>query len=125
MIPQFIGAFLAGSALIVGASFLWPKLTGQARPQLLEDVHEKALETDAGRRAEDVLGITDPENVQKIDIGSVSASVVKTVTTEVQKKSEEIIEKRIIEELVRRVEVLPADQKQEVQKIICAPANEE
>jgi hypothetical protein len=120
MIPQFIGAMLAAGVLVVGSSFLWPRLTGQDRPSLLEEVHTKALETELGQRAENILGDTD--NKEPINVASVSSTVINTVGQTVQKKSEEIIQTRITEEFIRRIELLPTTEKEKVEQAICKPA---
>ena len=63
MIPQFIGSFVLASVVLVGGSLLWPKIMKQERPEVLQAVHDKVVETDIGKKAEEVLGTVDvPQN---------------------------------------------------------------
>lgn len=106
---------LAAGSLIIGSSFVWPKLTGTPRPPLLEEVHTKLLETDMGKQTEAVLGTSD----EPIDLASESSKLIQTVGGEVQKKSEELIKMRIVDELLKRFDSLTPEQQKEVQEKIC------
>jgi hypothetical protein len=121
MIPQFIVAFLLASVVLIGGSLLWPKFMKGDRPPVLQAVHDKVIETDAGRKAEEVLGTyTIPNDIPQA-VSSVSSQVATEVGSTVQKKVEEVVTTRIIEEVVKRFETLPTQQKEEVKNIICKP----
>jgi hypothetical protein len=122
MIQQFIGAFLLSSVLLTGGSLLWPVFTKQTRPAILQAVRDKVVETEAGKKAEDVLGVyTNSDNVSGT-VSSVSSQLVSQAGLVVQKKVEEVVTTRIIEEVVKRFETLPNEQKEEVKTIICKPS---
>jgi hypothetical protein len=92
------------------------------RPPVLEAVRNEVVKTDAGRKAEEVLGVyTVPENVPQA-MNEVSSQVVQTVGTVVQKKVEEVVTTRVIEEVVKRFDSLPSQDKEEIKSIICKPA---
>jgi len=119
MIPQFIGAFFVSSALVVSGSLLWPVISKQSRPAVLQAVRDAVVETDAGKKAEEVLGVyADPQRVPQ-NISSVSSQVVTHIETVVQQKTEEIVTRRVIEEVVKRFETLPSADQEEIKAVIC------
>ena len=121
MIPQFIGAFLLASIVMIGGSLLWPKIMKRDRPEVLQAVHDRVVETEAGKKAEEVLGTVDiPENPKQA-IASVSSQAASQIGSIIQKKTEEIVTHRIIEEVVKRFETLPKEEKEQVQTVICKP----
>ena len=122
MIPQFIGAFFIAVVVMVAGSLLWPKIMKRDRPEVLQAVHDRVVETEAGKKAEEVLGTVDiPENPKEV-IMSVSSQAASQVGSVIQKKTEEIVTHRIIEEVVKRFETLPKEEKEQVQTVICKPA---
>ena len=122
MIPQFIGAFLLASIVMIGGSLVWPVIMKSSRPPILQAVRDKVVETDIGRDAENVLGqYTIPADVPQA-VGSASSQVVNQVGTIVQKKVEDAVTERVIEEVVRRFDTLPTADKEEVKAVICKPA---
>ena len=121
MIPQFIGAFLLASIVMIGGSLLWPKIMKRDRPEVLQAVYDRVVETEAGKKAEEVLGTVDiPENPKQA-IASVSSQAASQIGSIIQKKTEEIVTHRIIEEVVKRFETLPKEEKEQVQTVICKP----
>ena len=121
MIPQFIGAFLLASIVMIGGSLLWPKIMKRDRPEVLQAVHDRVVETEAGKKAEEVLGTVDiPENPKQV-IASVSSQAASQIGSIIQKKTEEIVTHRIIEVVVKRFETLPKEEKEQVQTVICKP----
>ncbi len=124
MIQQFIGAFLVASAIMVGGSFLWPVVMKSKRPPLLEAVHEKALETQVGRQADNVLGAyISPDGIGGT-VNNASNQVIQSIGTGVQNKVEDIVTQRLVEEVVRRLETMDTKEKQQIQTVICQPAKE-
>lgn len=124
-IIRFIGAFLVAAALTAGTSIVWPKLTGRERPDVLGQIYNAITKTEAGKQADDVLGevtetVTDPNAV-----ASASSSVVNNVTTAVQEKAQEVVTHKIVEEVIRRYEVLPVDEKEFMKDAICGTENQE
>jgi len=121
MILKFIGAFVLASVVMMGGSLVWPKFMKGDRPAVLQAVHDKVIETDIGKRAEDDLGAyTVPSDVSQA-VSSVSSQVAAQVGNAVQKKVEEVVTTRIVEEVVKRFETLPASEKEEVKNAICKP----
>jgi len=122
MIPQFIGAFLVTSIVMIGSSLLWPVVMKQDRPPVLQTVRDAVVKTEAGKKAEEVLGVyTVPDNMPQA-VNDASSLVVQSVGTAVQKKVEEVVTTRVIEEVVKRFDTLPSQDKEEIKTIICKPA---
>ena len=121
-LARFIAAFAIAAVSTVGGSVLWPMLTSSPRPNALEQVHTAFVTTPLGQQVEDVLGVSDGPVDAKLVIASASAKVVETVGKEVQKKAEDLIYSRISEEIIRRYETLPTDDKDQVKKAVCEPA---
>jgi len=121
MIPQFIGAFLFASVVMIGGSLAWPMIMKQERPPLLQAVRDRVVETDIGKNIENVLGVyAIPEDVPQA-ISSASSQVVNQVGTAVQKKVEDAVTDRVIEEVVKRFDTLTTADKEEVKTVICKP----
>jgi len=118
MIPQFIGAFLVATVTMIAGSFVWPMVSKQARPPILEAVHEKALETDAGKKVEKVLGVYTGVGLNET-VSSVSSQVVTQVGNTVQQKAEEIVTQRLIDELLKRFDTLSEKEKEQVKTTVC------
>ena len=124
IVPKFIGAFVVASILMVGASILWPKLAKTERPKVLEDIHSQVLGTQIGQDAESAVNSVEiPSNVPSY-VASVSSNVGAQALSVVQKKTEEIVTNRIVEEVIRRYETIPDAEKQKMQEIICKPSGQ-
>jgi len=122
MIPQFVGAFLFASVVMIGGSLAWPLIMKQERPPLLQAVRDRVVETDIGRNAENVLGAyTVPTDVPQA-VSSVSSQVISQVGVVVQKKIEDVVTERVIEEMVKRFDTLSPSDKEGVKTVICKPA---
>ena len=99
---------------------LWPVIMKTDRPPVLQAVRDQVVETEIGRRVEDVLGTYTTDNIPQT-VSSASSQIANQVGTAVQEKAEEIVTHRIIEEVVKRFETLPEKDKEEVQSVICKP----
>lgn len=107
---------------MIGGSLLWPLVMKQSRPPVLQAVHDKVVETEAGKKAEEILGVQNgPIDVQQA-VGSVSSQLVTQAGNTVQKKIEEIVTQKVVEEVVKRFDTLPNANKEEVKALICKPA---
>lgn len=122
MILKFIGAFVLASVVMIGGSLVWPKLMKGERPPVLQAVYEKVIETDMGKKAEDVLGTYNiPQDVPQA-VSSASTQVASQVGVVVQKKVEEAVTSRIIDEFVKRYDTLPASDQEDIKNAICQPS---
>lgn len=111
-----------GSGIIVSAiSLLWPRLTAQPRPAPLEKVHEIILGTQVGQEAAETLGVASPSAITPINPGQIARSVVETVVTTVEKRTQEVVVKNAVKQLNNQFDQLPQEQKQQIQSIICKP----
>ena len=122
MVMQFIGAFIAASVLVITASIIWPNITKKDRPELLEKVHEQVIETDAGRRAEEVLGGATVFDTLPGRVQTVAGSVSAAATTFIGERTEEVVTRRIIEEVTKRYETMSEDEKNKMRELICTPS---
>lgn len=116
---RFIGSALIASTVLVGASFYWPKLTGQQRPEALQKVYEAVLGTESGQKAAETLGATDETPLDPNALRQVGGEVVSQAATVVTKKVETVVVEKIIEELIKRYDILPTEEQEKVKVQIC------
>lgn len=115
---RFIGAAVISSLTLVGGSIIWPKLTSQPRPELVEKVYDSVKETTLGVQVEALLGDTDQASLSG-SVASVAGTVANQVAQDVQKKSQEFITEKVVEEVLKRFETLPEKQQEQVRQSVC------
>lgn len=108
---QFIGAALGASAMVTLASFVWPKVTSQPRPEALSKVYEVVSQTPIGQSIEQVLG-DQTVDVQEI-VASKAAEAVTSVTNSVKRNT-----------VLKMFEALPDEEKAAFRAAICEPAEQ-
>ncbi|OGG35739.1 hypothetical protein A2363_03150 [Candidatus Gottesmanbacteria bacterium RIFOXYB1_FULL_47_11] len=104
-----------------GGSLVWPRITSAPRPQLLQDVHDKVIQTAPGQQAAQVLGVADEQTVEPINISDIASNAVNSVKAAAEKRAQTIIMAQISAQLTNQYEKLPEDQQLELQQIICPP----
>jgi len=114
-----VGVFAGVAVGLV--SLLWPKLTHQARPTPLQQVHDGILGTQVGQQAAQALGVTDESHVAQVNPGQIIHSVVDTVITTVEHRTQQVVVENAVKQLSGQFATLPQEQKQQIQAIICKP----
>ena len=104
-----------------GGSLVWPRITSAPRPQLLQDVHDKVIQTAPGQQAAQVLGVADEQTVEPINISDIASNAVNSVKAAAEKRAQTIIMAQISDQLTNQYQNLPEDQQRQLQQIICAP----
>lgn len=120
---NFIIALAIATASLVSGSLLWPRLTTQQRPKLLQEVHDVALKTSIGKETANVLGVSDETHIQPISIGQMTYSLVDTAKAAVQKRVQTVIVGNAVNQLNSQFDRLPIEQKKQIQEILCKPLN--
>ncbi len=118
---QFIIALIVGIVSVSGGSLLWPRLTPNPRPQVLQQVHDIVIKTPLGSQAATVLGVTDETNVTPLNLGELVGSAAGEVKSAAEKRAQMVIMTQVTRELSKQYEKLPEDQKVQLQQIICQP----
>lgn len=116
--------FLALSVAVVAlgsGSLMWPRLSDQPRPQLLQNVHDLVLKTTVGQNAANVLGVSDEANVQKLDFGQMASSAVNGAKNAVQNRVRTVVVTNAVNQLNQQFDGLSDDQKIYVRQAICEP----
>lgn len=121
MSVQFLLTLMMAGATVAGTSLLWPKLTDKPRPKPLEEVKNMVLKTPMGQQAAVVLGVTNEETIEPINVASVAASVTSNVSSAITNKAQEIVTRQAVEQLTRQIDQLPPEQKTQLQEIFCKP----
>ena len=122
-VANFIIALVVGTASLVGGSLVWPRLTTQERPRLLQEVHDKAIGTSIGQRAAGVLGVADETNIQPVNLGGVVYSLADSLKSAVQKRAQTVIVGNAVNQLRSQFDKLSPDQKEQIQQALCSPVN--
>ena len=118
---QFIFVFIAVGATAVAGSLLWPKFTATARPKPLQEVRDAVVQLPVGKEAAKILGVQDESSVKPVNVASAASSVVTNIISTIEKKSQELVTRQVVEQLVRQVDQMPAEQKKQVQDVLCKP----
>ena len=116
---NFILALAVATTSLAGGSLIWPRLTTQPRPQLLEEVHNVVLKTQVGQETANVLGVSDERHVTPISPGQVAASALLGIKNAVQRRVTTVIVGNAINQLRSRFDGLPSGQQQEIRQIFC------
>jgi hypothetical protein len=120
---QFILALGIALTSLTGGSLIWPRLTDQPRPELLEKVHDIALQTSVGKQGAQVLGVSDESQVEPINVGQLVTNALDGVKTAAQNRVQTIIVGNAVNQLSSQFDRLPEGQKEQIQQILCkAPA---
>jgi ribonuclease HII len=118
---NFIIALAIATASLVSGSLVWPRLTTQQRPRLLQEVHDVALKTSIGKETANVLGVSDETNIQPMNIGQMTYSLVNSAKDAVQKRVQTVIVGNAVNQLSSQFDRLPKEQKEQIQQILCKP----
>ena len=118
---QFVLALAVATTSLASGSLVWPRLTTQARPKLLQDVHDVVIKTSIGQQTASVLGVSDEAHVEPINIGRSVASAAAGLRTAVQQRVQTIIVGNAVNQLNSQFDRLPKDQKEQIQQILCKP----
>ncbi len=114
-----VGVF---AGVVVGlVSLLWPKLTSQVRPVPLQQIHDTILGFQVGQQAAQTLGVTNDSAVAPVNPGQVVRSVVESVVTTVEHRTQQIVVENAVKQLSGQFSSLPQEKKQQIQAIICKP----
>lgn len=110
------------SALIVsGVSLLWYKFTPRERPATLQTVHDLVTQTQVGKEAARVLGVSDDGATQPLNFSTVASTVAGSMTSAVGNAAQEIVARQITTQIVGQYQHLSQDQQQYIKVAICKP----
>lgn len=122
-VGQFVLALLIGVTSLASGSLVWPRLTSQTRPKLLQSVHDIVLKTSVGKQGAMVLGVSDEAHVEPINIGQSVSSAASSLRNAVQNRVQTIIVGNAVNQLSTQFDRLPKDQKEHIQQILCKPTD--
>ena len=119
---QFIGAALGAGVMLSLTSLIWPRVTIDPRPPVLTKVHDVVLQTEVGKNAAMVLGVSDESQVHPVSLPLLvqegATAALDGVVTTVQHNATS----KLMESLAKQFEKLPADEKAAFRAEICQPA---
>lgn len=122
LVVQLVLAIAVFGVTLSGGSLVWPRITGAPRPQFLQDVRDKVIQTAPGQQAAQVLGVSDDQAVEPINIHEIAANAVNSIKAAAERRAQTIIMAQISEQLTNQYQKLPEDQQRQLQQIICAPS---
>lgn len=118
---QFVLALAVAATSLAGGSLVWPRLTTQVRPKLLQDVHDFVINTQAGRQGALVLGVSDEASVEPINPGQIASSAINNVKTAIQNRIQTIVVGNAVNQLSTQFDRLSESQKISIQEALCKP----
>lgn len=119
---QFVLAIAVATTSLAGSSLVWPRLTNQERPKLLQEVHDIVIRTPVGQETAQVLGVSDEATVEPINVGQIVSGALNGVKTAVQNRVQTIIVGNAVNQLSSQFDRLPKEQKTQIQQILCKPS---
>lgn len=108
-------------AAVALGSLAWPKFTSQPRPKEMQVVRDAVLKTPAGQGAANVIGVTDGDNVQPVNLGTVASSISTTIINSLGQKVTEVVSNQAATVLFNQYKQLPPPAQLELQQSICKP----
>lgn len=120
---KFISALLIAAVSVVGVSLLWPRFTSEPRPVILTQVKDFVIQTPQGYEAANVLGVSDERNVEPFDIRVTAENIAFNIMNTLKKRATDVVVTQAVRQLQKKYEELPPDQQQQLQQIICVPAD--
>lgn len=102
-------------------SLLWPRITRQPAPPIVNETKQAILRTSLGQEAAEILGVKDQENIQPINPAVVVQSALTTVTKSLEDRATQIVIQQAVSQLQNQLDKLPPAQKQEIQAQLCIP----
>jgi hypothetical protein len=122
-VMQFILALAVAATSLAGGSLVWPRLTTQARPKLLQNVHDVVIKTPVGQQTAQVLGVSNEAQVEPINIGKTVAGAVEGVRGAIQNRVQTVVVGNAVNQLTTQFDRLPQEQKENIQQILCKPTD--
>ena len=116
---KFIIMSLISAGVVALASLIWPKLTASPRPQVLQDIHDAVVKTQAGNRAEDILGEThDSEGGTPVNLPALVASAGANLISGIGQKTSDIISTQAAAVVLNQYRQLPSTAQEVLQQAI-------
>lgn len=119
---QFVLAIAVATTSLAGGSLVWPRLTTQERPKLLQEVHDIVIRTPLGQETAQVLGVSDEAAIEQINVSQIVGGAINGVKTAVQNRVQTIIVGNAVNQLSSQFDRLPKEQKTQIQQILCKPS---
>lgn len=107
---KFIGVL--GSVFLIASfvSLIWPRISPNARPKPLQQLHDMLLQTPVGQNAANVLGVSDDQTVLPLTPQSITKQIVDTIHTRVS----DVIITHAVREITKRFKDLPTQDQEKV-----------
>ncbi len=121
MLLKFVIVLLTTGLTFAAGSLLWPRLTKQPAPPLVEETKQAILQTSLGQEAAEILGVRDQENIQPINPAAVVQNAISTVTQALEQRATQIVIQQAVTQLQNQLDKLSPEQKQEIQDQLCKP----
>ncbi len=116
---QFILTFFMAVVTVSGVAIAWPKFTSQPRPEPLSRVNDIVKNTPVGKNIANVLGISDNESVEQINIASVASSLTERIAQTVEDRTSRIVVTQAVRQLASQVDKLSSEDRKQIQDLIC------
>ena len=117
---KYVFASLMGAAIVGMVSLVWPKLTTQQEPAVLQQVRDSVLGTEVGQRTAKLLGVVD-SGATPLNLSNTVSSVAGVVTSSVEQKVQQIVADQVAAQVVKQYQQLPDSQQDRVVEMICKP----
>lgn len=121
---RFVLTLFAAGVIVSGVAIAWPRLTSQPRPEPLTRVNDIVKNTPVGKNIANVLGISDNESVEPINIASVASSLSASLIKAAEDRAARIVVTQAVRQLASQFDGLPENDKKQIQEFICKSSTE-
>lgn len=118
---QFVVTAVFSALAIGAASLLWPKLTSKPSPKPLTEVRRLVVETPVGKEAAAVLGVSQDESTQPVDLRQWAAEQGNAILNNISNSAEQAVVSGVVKQIMGQIDKLPDNQKQELRQSLCVP----
>ena len=112
---------LLTAVTVAGGSIAWPRLTNQPRPEPLEQVHAIVKDTQLGKTFAQVLGVTNEQSIEPINVASEASKLSESLIKAAQARAAKIVVTQAVRKLVSQIGNLPPEEQAQIQELLCTP----
>ncbi len=120
---NIIVSLLLSAITVAGASIAWPRLTNQPRPEPLEKVNSIVKDTALGKSFANVLGVSDQQSVEPINVASEASKLTASIMKTAQERAAKIVVTQAVRQLINQIGNLPAEEQAQIQELLCQPTD--
>ena len=115
---NIVVSLLLTALTVAGGSIVWPRLTNQPRPGPLEQVHNVIKDTSLGKSFANVLGVSDQQSVEPINVASEASKLTASIMKSAQERAAKIVVTQAVRGLIAQIGNLPPEEQAQIHELL-------